>query len=187
VTEIWDQWTFHAAWIIADKQHLYCPPAESRDYYRGWLSCCTWLTGNAANNIEIERERQVADYRDIVIEIVRSYLSIYEQQLIPGTTGFWMFVSYYLRQEFGDDVTGIKNVRFESSRPHSFDDLMQAIKFLLEFDDKELSSLRDLVNSYSDRKTGYQVALLNLRSEFMFTGKQADEMVMVNASRIPPG
>jgi hypothetical protein len=187
VTEIWNQWTYHAAGVIADKQHLYCPPGESRDFYRGWLSCCTWLTGNAANNIEIKRERPEANYHDIVIEIVRSYLSIYEQRILPGTAGFWMFVSYYLRREFGDDLADLEYVKFDRPPPHSFEDMMGAIKFLLEFDDEVLDSIRDLVNSYPDRETGYQVALLKLRSEFMFTGKFTDEIVMVNATRIPPG
>jgi transcriptional regulator with XRE-family HTH domain len=67
VEKIWEESEIGPAGSLSEDLHRYCPPCEPDSFYRGWLECCYWLTGNASMNLEKEIEHDVDFYRTIVI------------------------------------------------------------------------------------------------------------------------
>jgi hypothetical protein len=185
VQEMWGDSGMYAAGIIADDLFEACPPESPLNYYLGWLDCCTWLTMNAANNMEIERERTVHSYHDILLEMTRSYLDRFEDMLAPGTKVFWGIAHHCLRVQLGASKYEPDEDEFQKNHPHSFKELLEHVRFVLELNNDNVEKYRDIVDSYDDRETGYQVALLTLQTQFMYTGKPNGDLIMLDATRIP--
>jgi transcriptional regulator with XRE-family HTH domain len=185
IERMWDESEIGPAGDLRDDLYRYCPTLEPNSYYRGWLECCYWLTGNAELNLRHKIDKLVPFYLRLVLDMVRSYIDRFENASTPGTLYFWAVVQHHLHRAFGESRFEMDEREFGKGREHSFEDLLIHVGRSVELSETALDSYRDLVDSYPDRETGYQAAILKLQSQFMYTGKKSGDQFPMNAARIP--
>ena len=118
-----------------------------------------------------------------MLQIIATYLRKYEGIETYGVEDFWLLVHYFLLVNLGRMSS--EDIKTEWKKYHDYDleHLFEELHKTFEFSPRTLGQLEEIISSYQDEDTGFEIALLQLQTQFYYSGKPNGRLVQIRASR----